>query len=154
MRDPSDAVDKDAREFVGSWKELRNPWQIYAGIASAIIVAAVAAFWLFNSLFAMAMPRHADPPVFAYVLVPLFALITGSAAYFMREVRRSLTYPIMEIGIGLAASAQAVSPASSDLARLVALLAGIRIITDGIVRFFKLTKLRAASCDPTPSPDQ
>jgi hypothetical protein len=84
----------------------------------------------------------------------LFALMTRSAAYFMREVRRSLTHPIMEIAIGLAASAQAVSPASGDLARLVALLAGIRIITDGIVRFFKLTKLRAASCDPTPSPDQ
>lgn len=145
-------VRRDAREFDGSPNASRRPWYIYVAAVFAIILAAVAAFWLFDSLFTMAMPRRGSPSMFAYVLVPLFALMTGSAAYFMREVRKSLTYPIMEIGIGLAAAAQAVSPASSDLARLVALLAGIRIITDGIARFFRLTKLKAASSHPaTPS---
>jgi hypothetical protein len=80
----------------------------------------------------------------AYRLIPLLAFITTNVAYFMREVKKTLAYPILEIDIGLATSAQAVSPGSGDIARLVALLAGVRVMADGIERFFRFSELEAS----------
>lgn len=152
MSDPLRAAKGvDGRASQGMRRRL---WQTYVGVIVFVLIAAVTTFWAFNGLFAMAGSRHWRPPMIAYGLVPLLAFITANVAYFMREVRKTLAYPILEIGIGLAASAQAVSPGSGDLARLVALLAGARVMADGIERFFKFSELKASGSpkvDPAPA---
>ncbi len=114
-----------------------DPWQAYMAAIIFIPVIAIAAYWAFNGLLSFFRSQYATPTMAAYIVLPLIAFFTAAVAYFLREVVKTLIYPVIEVGVGLAAVAQAVSPQAGDLARLVAVLAGIRIIVDGFTRFFK-----------------
>lgn len=119
-------------------------WQHYVATAIGALVVAFLSFWALNWLFAMLRTQYADPGVAAYLIVPLIAVVLAGGAYFLREVVEARAYPMLEIGIGMAAAAQAVHPTAGDVARFLALIAGVRIIVDGLVRFVKFSKAKAA----------
>ena len=141
MRDPiRDIIEQLGGDYQAYRRAPIEPWQRYVSLVIFVPLIALAAFWAFNALFALARSEYATPSAVAYVVVPLLAFCAGFIAYFLRDVVKTLAYPIIEIGIGLAAAAQAVLPSPNDLPRLIALLAGVRIIADGIMRFFKFSE--------------
>ena len=117
-----------------------EPWQGYLGAAIFVPLVAIAAFWAINALFWLARAQYAAPSAVIYFVVPALTFGIAILAYYLREVMRTVAYPIIEVGVGLAASAQAVPATASDLARIVAVLAGVRIMVDGIMRFRKFSQ--------------
>lgn len=124
-------------------KDPVEPWQGYLAALFIVPIIAFAAFWAINGILAFAREQYAAPGTAAYIVVPVLTLILAFIAYYVRETAKLIVYPMIEIGVGLAAAAQSVPEKSSDLVRFVALLAGVRITVDGITRFKKFMDERA-----------
>jgi hypothetical protein len=129
---------------VGSkeWREPTPLWLKYIGAAIFAPLMAIPVFWAFSGLLHLAGEQYAAPTIVAYVGVPVLAFIVAAAACYFREIVRTVYYPVLEVAMGLAAAGQAAVPNPQGLARLLALVAGIRIIVDGLTRFFKFLELK------------
>ena len=65
------------------------------------------------------------------------ALLLGLFAYHAREILKSKTYPIAELIFGAGLSTWGAVQATDKVAAAIAFIGGLRIITDGYIRFFK-----------------
>jgi hypothetical protein len=103
MRDVVEQLGVDYHEFM---RLPIQPWQQYLGFALFVPIIAVGAFWIFEGLYSVARLQYAHPTAIAYVGVPLLAFLVAFFAFILREVIQTLAYPILEIGVGLAAVVQ------------------------------------------------
>jgi hypothetical protein len=97
-------------------------------------------YWALSAAIKFITTEFQDPSTTSVVVVPVAALLLGWIAYYLREWKRHWTYAVAEIAVGMAAAAQFASEGDA-LVRIIALMAGVRIILDGTKRFVDFTDL-------------
>src|ERR1700731_636466 len=110
----------------------------FKGFGLLIFVPLVAAFvfWVFSILIEYALSEYAEPTTTFYIIVSTIALILGIAFHWIRDHLNLPAYAVIEIGVGMATAAQ-FARSGDPLVRVLAFLAGVRIIVDGTSRFLK-----------------
>lgn len=107
---------------------------------------AITAFAIFRGLITLAEAELAKPTALGSVIVALAAFLIALVAYFFREIVQTRLYPVIEIGVGMAAAAQAPW-AANGVVSVITMLGGVRIIVDGIVRYKKAVNKKNTSVD-------
>jgi hypothetical protein len=104
--------------------------------------AAVLAFLAFRGLYEIAASEYSQPSILSIIAVPALALAIGATFFWFRDKMKSPYYAVIEVGVGMATAAQFVMPERGNgLVRVMAFLAGTRIIVDGIHRFLRFSGL-------------
>lgn len=81
----------------------------------------------------------------SYVIAGVGALVLGILAFLAREIKKWAIYPFLELAVGIVSAANCVRPGETVLARMILLLAGVRIIVDAIKRLNEFLQLSDAS---------
>jgi hypothetical protein len=106
---------------------------VFAAILLAMMIASLE--WIRANGF----PHYERSMWFGYVVGILVILFLGGVAYYFREIRRPrpIFYPLVEISVGIAMATQAFRRTSDlpSIMYVVFLLAGLRIVVDGMKRF-------------------
>jgi hypothetical protein len=143
-------LDKFIREPAGLGRRgYDGPSQPWMNVLSAVLwtpFVAIVAFAVFEAFISFAETERSTPSWWGILAIAMVILSLGIVAYAVRERVRTRLYPLAEIGVGIAAASAAVhAPSNADgLARLIAILAAIRIIVDGISRYALFHRERAA----------
>lgn len=84
------------------------------------------------------------------------AALIGAGAYWAREVREHWIYPLAEIAAGIAIATQAARPDGGPIVALIAFVAAVRIVIDGMTRFvkFRAKALEAKAVTEDPATQQ
>jgi hypothetical protein len=134
---------EEARQERHAKRKVEHPTQarlIELFWASAFILAATSGFiGLVVALGsrAQAIIAKQSQQVFIAELAAC-ALVVGIIAWFAREKVEFKLYPIAEIVLGMAlATSGAIADKPDTVAALIAFVGGVRIVIDGITRFFK-----------------
>ncbi|MGE0238485.1 MAG: hypothetical protein AB7F09_03200 [Parvibaculaceae bacterium] len=106
-------------------------------------IAAVVLFHVINAAIIWVATEYQAPTIRTHVLVALFAAPTGLLLFWLREFVRHELYGMLEAAFGIATALQVLRPDASGLVRIVALIAGIRIVVDGIHRWWTFSGERA-----------
>lgn len=118
------------------------------GLLIYVPIIALLTYWLFAYLARLSLEQYQHPTLMSYVVVPVASLALGITFYYVRERLNLISYAVIEIGVGMATAAQFASNfESGPLARIIALLAGLRIIVDGVARLVKFQALKKERSD-------
>ena len=111
-------------------------WATKLGLIFYFVIAVGGAFALgFKALEFLNRPTFVPNWSF-YGLVGVSALIVGATAYWLREVRRLRVYALTEIAVGVVMAALTLNPMpGGPLAKVLAVIGGVRIVVDGMKRF-------------------
>lgn len=145
-----EAAGKPRRTFDGP----AAPWMNYLAIAVWTPFVGLFAFASFRLIMDFTTAERLAPTTWGILGIAFGALLFGVVLYIVREAVQTCLYPLGEIGVGMAVAATAVYGTTTidGLARLLAILTGIRIIVDGITRFRKFTTVQSTDDRRTPGP--
>ncbi|ASP76515.1 hypothetical protein CDO28_34730 (plasmid) [Sinorhizobium meliloti] len=121
------------------------PGDTFFSVLAAVLltpVGAAIAYGAIDGLLRLAASEYSKPTTLSYIAVPLIGLFLGAIFHWVRDQLNSRGYALAEIALGMAAAAQFTRDGDA-LVRVLAFLAGLRIIVDGISRYLKFSDLQA-----------
>jgi hypothetical protein len=137
-------IDDQITQAGGSPREFRQrPLDRSDHIAGTVILTPIVGFllfWIIRWLLELAQRGIQLPSWLSYAVVVLLSMALAGGAYILREVKQAHLYAVMEMGAGIAIAAQAATPGTGAVAKLLAVVAGVRIMVDGMTRYVKFRK--------------
>ncbi|RUX42596.1 hypothetical protein EOA33_31485 [Mesorhizobium sp. M4A.F.Ca.ET.050.02.1.1] len=105
-------------------------------IALAIIAAmGFSAWWASDRLLETLSRQFATGGMREAALAAVVTVFIAGIAYYVREIRRWLIYPTIEVGIGVMMAILSVKPNLPPLVNVLAVIGAVRVTIEGIKRF-------------------
>jgi hypothetical protein len=117
----------------GAIRNLSAIQEIAGFLVIAAILGPIAVFGLY-AVINVAWSAFSDDSWLSRIEVGGLALVLGFFAFWVREKKRPFAYPMLEICAGVLIAGQAVHVEKDPLVSLLALVAAVRLIVDGIKR--------------------
>jgi hypothetical protein len=108
---------------------------VIIGSIIGIIFTALISFAAIHHFISIAATQFAKPTPSSFVIAPVLALGLGCGLYYLREHYKHIAYSVVEIGFGMATAAQVLNVEGTSFVRVLAFLAGVHVIIEGIKRF-------------------